>query len=95
VLICSKEEKMKISFVALLMLCTALSFAAGCATATCETIEEECGGGDDWIDECVDEYKDGNADCRAALRDFASCVDADGCDQSCESEGEDVDDECD
>jgi len=85
---------MKISFVTLLMLCTAISFAAGCATATCETIGDECDLDDDEVEECIDDYKDGNADCKAALRDLAACVDDDGCDQSCDNEAEDVDDEC-
>ena len=86
---------MKLSLVPLLMLCASISFAAGCARMTCETIEEKCGGGDDMIEECMDEYEDGDADCKSALRDLADCVDENGCNEDdCGDEDEDAYDAC-
>jgi hypothetical protein len=86
---------MKKSCLVLSLLFAAATVAAGCSRATCETIEEACGGGDDAVDDCIDDYRDGDADCRKAMRDLADCVDDQGCDDvSCAGESIDVLDEC-
>jgi hypothetical protein len=90
----SKEREMKKSFFVLLVLFAAILAASGCSRANCEKIEEACGGGDDVVDDCIDDYKDGDADCRKAIRDFADCVDDNGCDDSCNDEAMDVVNEC-
>jgi hypothetical protein len=82
-----------IVFFAVALLCGMFLFA-GCATSTCKAIEEECGGGDDMIDECVEDYKDGDSDCKKALRELADCVEDKGCDDDCYDEMMDVSDKC-
>jgi hypothetical protein len=89
-----QEDEMKgFAIVLAVVLCGMLLFA-GCATSTCESIEGECGGGQDVIDECVEDYKDGDSDCKKALRDMADCVEDKGCDDSCTDEMMKVADKC-
>jgi len=68
-------KKLALVFVTL---AAAAMIASGCARATCEKIDEACGNID--IDECMDDYNDGDADCKKAMRDYADCVDDKGCD---------------
>ena len=78
-----------------LVLFAAILAVAGCSRATCEKIEEACGGGDSVVDDCIDDYKDGDADCKKAMRDLADCVDDNGCgDDSCSDEAMEVLDKC-
>ena len=64
----------------------ALSLAcSGCGRAACKTIYDECDyaiveSEDHFVDECVEEYYDEDDECRDAVRDFASCVADQGCD---------------
>ena len=67
---------------------------AGCAEATCEKICDACSGYGDCMDECKDEYNDGDSSCKSKMRDFADCVDDNGCDLSCAGEVDNVLDEC-
>ncbi len=69
----------------------------GCATSTCKKICE-CSDGDEdeCVDDCKEDYKDGNSDCKKAMRDFGDCLDDDGCSSdSCTGEAIDVADDCD
>jgi len=92
--------KTAVSLIGFMMLC---GFAqAGCtgAVVSCQTIYNECEDAisaeeEDFVDECVDEYFDEDSDCKEAVRDFARCVDDDGCNSpSCVDEYWDIAAEC-
>jgi hypothetical protein len=69
---------------------------SGCAKSSCEDVCNACAIGGDCVDFCVNDYEDtGSSDCKKAFRDFAKCVDSEGCDDSCAAEATEWIDECD
>lgn len=76
----------------ILLLSSAFLLAGGCGESTCEKICANCA---DWSDDCKadckEQYREGDEDCREAMRDFAGCVDDKGCDSlSCVAKAADV-----
>ncbi len=65
----------------------------GCAKATCTTISK-CSDDyeDDVLEQCTEDYKDGDSDCKKSFREFADCIDEFGCTaKECSDYGDDVD----
>ena len=83
-----------------LLLCGLLLCNCTGAAVSCQTIYNECEDSisadeDDFIDDCIDEYFDEDDECKEAVRDFASCVHDDGCnDPGCIDEYWDIANEC-
>lgn len=78
------------------LVCAALSLilgfgTGGCSVTTCAKFCDACAdGSNNCKEDCQDDYKDGDAECRAAMRDYADCVDDKGCGWACASEGLDM-----
>jgi len=71
---------------------------AGCANHYCEMIDDACDIDedyldDDFVDRCVEDYKEDRA-CRKAIRDWAKCADDKSCDDRCSQEFAKVKNEC-
>ena len=70
-------------------------FVCGCNKIACERMRECYGGSDDDVDECVDEIKDEDYDCRKSFRAYARCLNKEDCkEEKCGDEAEDLMKDC-
>lgn len=73
------------ALISVFLIAFACMVGSGCAKSTCEKICDylercegaSCTSGD--IDDCVEDYKDEESDCRKATRDWADCLDDSTC----------------